>query len=67
MRKIKSELRLYIAEKLLRLAWHVAPKNKEGHQLQIKVLTYFLTKINNKKGRKGLGKDGSRLGGQREI
>lgn len=41
MKKLLIEFRLYLAERLLSLAWDIAPKSKEGATLKNTVWGYF--------------------------
>ncbi len=42
MKKLVIEFRQYLAEKLLSLAWGIAPKSKDGVFLKTTVYDYFL-------------------------
>ena len=45
MKKLKIELRMYLAEKLLSWAFDVAPNNKEGKLLKMHIGSYAQKKV----------------------
>jgi hypothetical protein len=49
MKELITEFRQYLAEKLLSIAWRIAPKSKGGASLKNTIWAYFFTlKIKNK-------------------
>lgn len=50
MKKIKLELRMYIAELLLNLSFDVAPNNKDGKFLRTIIGEYAKEKVKQYKG-----------------
>jgi len=45
MKKLKIELRMWFAEKLLSWSFDVTPWNKEGQKLRKHITAYYLEKI----------------------
>jgi hypothetical protein len=45
MKKLKSELRMWFAEKLLGWAFDVTPWNEEGHKLRKHIANYSMEKV----------------------
>ena len=45
MKELKTELRMWFAEKLLSWSFDVTPRNEEGQKLRNYISTYCLEKI----------------------
>jgi len=45
MKKLKSELRMWFAEKLLSWAFSITPWNEEGQKLRRRISDYYLDKL----------------------
>lgn len=48
MKKLKSELRMWLAEKLVGWAFDITPWDEEGQKLRRHIADYYLSKIFNK-------------------
>jgi hypothetical protein len=53
MSKLKSEIRMYIAEKLISWAFDITPWNDEGQKLRVHIANYYYDKIKEYEDNKG--------------
>lgn len=45
MKKLREEIRMWIAEKLLGWAFDATPWNKDGQKLRVHITNYYLDKL----------------------